>query len=103
MNLDAALALSPEGGLAHRTFAFTYAGLARCLLRRHRGRRTFETFPQRIARKRVAGLGDAFAYGTDGLALFEVMHTYAVEYIDIFYTARRNRSATAMCARGGAS
>jgi hypothetical protein len=84
VNLDAALALSPEGGLAHRTFAFTYDGLTRCLLR---GIETtsFTTFPQMIARKRVTQLGDAFPYATDGLALFAIMRRYAEEYVGIFY------------------
>jgi Lipoxygenase len=84
VNLDAAMALSPEGGLAHRTFGFTYAGLTRCLLR---GIETtsFVTFPQMIERKRVAALGDKFPYATDGLALFAVMHAYAKEYVEIFY------------------
>ena len=84
VNLDAALALSPEGGLAHRTFAFTYDGLTRCLLRGIETT-TFRTFPQMIADAGVVGLGDLFPYATDGMALFEIMRDHAKEYLDIFW------------------
>jgi hypothetical protein len=72
INLDAGLMLSPEGGLAHRLFSFTYGGLSRCLLR---GIETmsFQTLPQAMAAKRVKALGDAFPDATDGLALYDIL------------------------------
>src|SRR5208282_225385 len=47
VNVDAALMLSPEGGLAHRLFSFTYSGLSRLLLRGIETM-TFQTFPRAI-------------------------------------------------------
>jgi len=84
VNLDAGLMLSPEGGLAHRLFSFTYSGLSRLLLR---GIETmsFQTFPRAMAAKRVEALGDAFPYATDGLALYGILQTYAKDYLGIFY------------------
>jgi Lipoxygenase len=84
VNVDAALMLAPEGGLAHRLFSFTYAGLSRCLLR---GIETakFQTFPQAMAAKRIEALGDRFPYATDGLALYAILQTYAKDYFDIFF------------------
>jgi len=84
VNVDAGLMLSPEGGVAHRLFAFTYAGLSRCLLRGFETMR-FETFPATIAAKRVEALGDKYPYATDGLALYGVLQTYAQDYLDIFF------------------
>ncbi len=84
VNLDAGLMLSPEGGLAHRLFSFTYGGLSRCLLRGIETMR-FQTFPQAMAAKRVEALGDTFPYATDGLALYEILQTYAKDYLDIFF------------------
>jgi hypothetical protein len=84
INLDAGLMLSPEGGLAHRLFSFTYGGLSRCLLRGIETTR-FETFPETIAAKRVAALGDAYPYATDGLALYEIFKTYVHDYFAIFF------------------
>jgi hypothetical protein len=84
INLDAGLMLSPEGGLAHRLFSFTYPGLSRCLLR---GIETmsFQTFPQAMAAKRVKALGDAFPYATDGLSLYDILQTYTKDYLSIFF------------------
>jgi len=76
--------LAPEGGVAHRLFAFTYAGLSRCLLRGFETMR-FQTFPETIAAKRVEALEDAFPYATDGLALYGVLQSYAQDYLDIFF------------------
>lgn len=84
INLDAGLMLSPEGGLAHRLFAFTYGGLSRCLLRGIETM-TFQTFPQAMAAKRIEGLGDAYPYATDGLALHDILQTYAKDYLTIFF------------------
>ncbi len=78
--------LSPEGGLAHRLFSFTYGGLSRCLLR---GIETmsFQTLPQAMAAKRIEALGDTFPYATDGLALYDILQTYAEDYLSIFFPA----------------
>jgi len=84
INLDAGLMLSPEGGLAHRLFSFTYGGLSRCLLRGIETM-TFQTFPRAMAAKRIEGLGDAFPYATDGLALYDILHTYTKDYLSIFF------------------
>jgi len=84
VNIDAGLMLVPEGGVAHRLFGFTYAGLYRCLLRGVETMR-LQSFPQVIAAKRVAGLGDSYPYAMDGLALYEVLQTYAQDYLDIFF------------------
>jgi hypothetical protein len=84
VNVDAALMLAPEGGLAHRLFSFTYAGLSRCLLRGIETAR-FQAFPQAMASKRIAALGDRFPYATDGLALYAILQTYAKDYFDIFF------------------
>jgi hypothetical protein len=84
VNVDAALMLAPEGGLAHRLFSFTYAGLSRCLLRGIETAR-FQTFPQAMAAKRVERLGDRFPYATDGLALYAILENYAKDYFDIFF------------------
>jgi hypothetical protein len=84
INLDAGLMLSPEGGLAHRLFSFTYSGLSRCLLRGIETM-TFQTFPRAMAAKRVEALGDAFPYATDGLALYDILQTYTEDYLSIFF------------------
>ena len=84
INRGAALMLSPEGGLAHRLFSFTYGGLSRCLLRGIETTR-FQTFPQAMAAKRIDALGDAFPYATDGMALYNVLQSYANDYFDIFF------------------
>jgi hypothetical protein len=84
INLDAALILSPEGGLAERLFSFTYTGMSRCLLRGIETT-TFRTFPKVIAEKRVESLGDGYPYATDGLALYDILQTYVEEYLDIFF------------------
>jgi Lipoxygenase len=84
INLDAGLMLSPEGGLAHRLFSFTYSGLSRCLLR---GIETmnFQTLPQAMAAKRIEALGDTFPYATDGLALYNILKTYTQDYLSILF------------------
>jgi hypothetical protein len=84
VNLDAGLMLSPDGGLAHRLFSFTYPGLSRCLLRGIETTR-FQTFPQAMAAKRIEALGDQFPYATDGLALYAIFQTYVEEYFEIFF------------------
>ena len=84
VNVDAALMLAPEGGIAHRLFAFTYAGLSRCLLRGFETMR-FRPFPAVIAAKRVGALGEAFPYATDGLALYGILQSYAQDYLDIYF------------------
>ena len=84
VNIDAGLMLAPEGGVAHRLFGFTYAGLYRCLLRGVETMR-LQTFPQAMAAKRVTTLGDSYPYATDGLALYEILQTYAQDYLDIFF------------------
>ncbi|MFV6025828.1 lipoxygenase family protein [Streptomyces sp. NPDC056264] len=86
INRTAAYSLSNEGGLAHRTFAFTYGGLSRLLLR---GIETvsFESFPDTIARKGIEPLGDAFLYATDGRTLFDIFATYVHGYLGVYYPA----------------
>jgi len=84
VNIDAGLMLSPEGGVAHRLFAFTYAGLSRCLLRGVETMR-FQPFPRAMAAKRIEALGDRYPYATDGLALYGVLRAYAQNYVDIFF------------------
>ena len=84
VNIDAGLMLAPEGGVAHRLFGFTYAGLYRCLLRGVETMR-LKTFPQVMAAKQVTALGDSYPYATDGLALYEILQTYAQDYLDIFF------------------
>jgi len=84
VNVDAGLMLAPDGGIAHRLFGFTYGGLSRCLLRGYETMR-FRPFPEVIAAKRVGPLGDKYPYATDGLALYEILRTYAQDYLDIFF------------------
>jgi Lipoxygenase len=84
INYDASLALAPEGGLAHRAFAFTYPGLVQCLLHGTRTAR-YLTFPQAMAKKQVDALGDRFPFATDGLALWRTIRAYVVEYVGLFH------------------
>jgi hypothetical protein len=84
VNIDAGLMLSPDGGIAHRLFSFTYAGLSRCLLRGIETTR-FQTFPKAMIAKRIEALGDAFPYATDGLALYAIFQTYVEDYFGIFF------------------
>jgi hypothetical protein len=83
VNLDAAIALSPEGGLAHRTFGFTHPGLVRCLLRGIETT-TFTTLPRQLAARGVSELGERYPFATDGLALFDIMRRHAREYLAIY-------------------
>jgi len=84
VNVDAGLMLAPDGGIAHRLFGLTYGGLSRCLLRGYETMR-FRPFPEVIAAKRVGPLGDAYPYATDGLALYDILQTYAGDYLDIYF------------------
>lgn len=84
VNYDAALALAPRGGLAHRTFAFTYEGLVGCLNHAlHTGR--LLTVPQLLAEKPTQHLGDRFPFATDALALWSTIQSFVDEYVGIFY------------------
>src|SRR5262249_46743519 len=86
INYDASLALAPEGGVAHRAFGFTYEGLVGCLLHaRHTA--TCATFPELMAQRQLADLGERFPFATDGIALFHVIRTYVNEYASLFYRA----------------
>lgn len=85
INVGAVYTLSPQNGMAHRIFGFTYPGLVRLLVRGIETER-FETFPEVMASKRVAGLGDAYPYATDGLELYAILQTYVEDYLAAFYT-----------------
>ncbi|HWZ89637.1 MAG TPA: lipoxygenase family protein [Polyangiaceae bacterium] len=84
INYDAGLVLAPEGGVAHRAFGFSYEGHVQCLLHATRTTR-YSTFPETIAKKRVAALGDRFPYATDGLALWHTIRAFVAEYSGVFY------------------
>ena len=84
INRDAYMLLSREQGLVHRTFAFTYDGVVRCLLKGIESVR-LQTFPEAIAAAGTDSLGDAFPYATDGLALYEILEKYVRDYLAIYF------------------
>lgn len=83
VNQDAALMLSSEGGLAHRTFGLTYAGVARLLLA---GTEAVSLRPldAALAEQRVDTLGDQYPYATDGRALWAVIHRYVTDWVALY-------------------
>jgi len=84
INRDAYVLLSPKQGLAHRTFALTYEGVVRCLLKGVEFA-SLQTFPDSLAAKGTDSLGDKFPYATDGLALYEILEKYVREYFAIYF------------------
>jgi len=84
VNRDAYVLLSPKQGLAHRTFAFTYDGMVRCLLKGVEFT-SLQTFPESLAAKGTDSLGDDFPYATDGLALYEILEKYVRDYFAIYF------------------
>lgn len=86
VNRSAALSLSNKGGLAHRTFAFTYEGLSRLLLRGVESP-DFKPFPRRMAR--LASLGDSYLFRSDGLALHDIFSTYVCEYLGLYFSGKK--------------
>ncbi|MEO0498701.1 MAG: lipoxygenase family protein, partial [Pseudomonadota bacterium] len=83
VNRDAYVLLSPKQGLAHRTFAFTYDGIVRCLLKGVEFIR-LQTFPEALTAAGTDSLGDEFPYATDGLALYEILENYVRDYLAIY-------------------
>ncbi len=85
INYNATFSLCPERGFVHRTSALTYESLTAAygasvgLLR-------YMTTPQLIARKGAAGMGDAFPWATDALALYNVMLAFVEDYVGRYYT-----------------
>ena len=84
VNRDAYVLLSPKQGLAHRTFAFTYDGMVRCLLKGVESVR-LQTFPEALVNAGMDSLGDEFPYATDGLALYDILEQYVRDYLAIYY------------------
>ncbi|MBE9069102.1 hypothetical protein IQ260_20865 [Leptolyngbya cf. ectocarpi LEGE 11479] len=84
VNRDAYVLLSPKQGLAHRTFAFTYDGMVRCLLKGVEFVR-LQTFSEALAAAGTNSLRDEFPYATDGLALYEILEKYVRDYLAIYF------------------
>lgn len=82
INRSAALSLSNKGGVAHRSFAFTYEGMGRLLLRGVESP-AFEPFPKRMAR--TAGLDERYLFREDGLALYDIFSTYVRDYLGLYF------------------
>ncbi|MEM7325876.1 MAG: lipoxygenase family protein [Actinomycetota bacterium] len=83
INRLAASQLSNKGGLANRTFAFTYEGLSRLLLRGVESP-DFEPFPKRM--DRTESLGDRYLFRRDGLALYDIFSTYVQDYLALYFS-----------------
>jgi hypothetical protein len=86
VNHDAAVALSPEGGLVHRTFGLTYGGLTRLLLGGIEGA-SFTPFPDTASVSAGRRLGERYPYAVDGQALDEVIRTHVADYLSVFHPA----------------
>lgn len=84
VNRDAYMLLSREQGLVHRTFAFTYNGVVRCLLKGVESVR-LQTFPETLAAAGTDSLGEQFPYAMDGLALYEILEKYVRDYFAIYF------------------
>ncbi|MEM7140996.1 MAG: lipoxygenase family protein [Actinomycetota bacterium] len=83
INRLAAFQLSNKGGLANRTFAFTYEGLSRLLLRGVESPDA-EPFPKRMAASEP--LGDRYLFRRDGLALHDIFMTYVHDYLALYFS-----------------
>lgn len=84
INYNATYSLCPELGFVHRGSALTYPALT-AALEASVGLTRFQTTPQLVAAKQAEGMGDAFPWTTDALALYEVILAFVEDYMGGYF------------------
>lgn len=83
INANASDSLLPQRGFVHRAAGLTYESLTRSF-RDSIGLMGFTTVPDMVAAKKAEGMGNAFPWATDALALYEVVHAFVDEYLSAY-------------------
>jgi hypothetical protein len=84
VDLAAVDLLLRERRIFQRVFAFTWEAQNQLYAHGLAEYRT-ETFPEELARRGVAGLGDAYPYGQDGLLLWDALDRQLSSYVGLYY------------------
>ena len=84
INYSATFSLCPERGFVHRAAALTSEALT-AAFQESVGLIRYLTVPELIGRKQAEGMGDDFPWATDGLALYQVTHTFVEDYISQYF------------------
>lgn len=94
INAGACETLCPERGFVHRASALTYESLHRAFGDAV-GLMTFKTVRQMFEDKGGAAMGQRFPWAADALALYEVIHAFVVDYLDVYGTGADGRATEA--------
>lgn len=84
INYNAWMGLSNKGGIGHRTWAFTYEGVAACIAQSLNVVK-IQTFPQFLKENGLETLGNISSFVKDHSDLWKIMRDYTKSYCEIFY------------------